>query len=116
MSKTSKTDDVRLRHMLDAAKKITAFTENRFRQDLDRDEMFALAIVRLIEILGEAAKNVSEDTKNKATAIPWREMAGTRDRLIHAYFEVNLDIVWDIVTQDIPPLIYQLETLLNDRN
>lgn len=109
-----KTDDVRLRHMLDAARKAIAFTQGRIRTDLDHDEMLALALVRLVEILGEAAKNVSQATKDQFPNIPWRQMAGTRDRLTHAYFEVNLDIIWDIITNDLPPLLENLETCLGE--
>lgn len=108
----AKTDRVRIQHMLDATRKAIAFTRNRQRIDLDRDEMLALAVVRLIEILGEAAKNVSEPTRNRTPKIPWRQIAGTRDRLTHAYFEVNLDIIWDIATRDLPAIVPQLETLL----
>ena len=109
-----KTDDVRLRHMLDAACKAIAFTQGRTRTDLDHDEMLALALVRLVEILGEAAKNVSQATKDQSPNIPWRQMAGTRDRLTHAYFEVNLDIIWDIVTTDLPPLLEILQMYLGE--
>lgn len=110
-----KTDEVRLRHMLDAARKAIAFTQNRIRTDLDNDEILALAVVRLIEILGEAAKNVSQTTKDRFPEIPWRQIAGTRDRLSHAYFDVNLDIIWDIVTSNLPPLIEQLEPFLENK-
>jgi uncharacterized protein with HEPN domain len=107
-----KTDTVRLQHMLDAAQKAIQFTQGRSRQDLNDDEMLALAIVRLVEILGEAAKNVSPDTRAQAPNIPWRQIAGTRDRLSHAYFDVNLDIIWDIVTNDLPTLIPKLQKIL----
>lgn len=109
-----KADDmIRLRHMLDAAQKVLAFTQGRSRQDLDTDEMLALATVRLIEILGEAAKNVSPDIQATAPEIPWRQMTGTRDRLAHAYFDVNLDIIWEIVSNSLPPLVQHLEQLLH---
>ncbi len=88
----AKTDAVRLQHMIDAAQKALTFTHGRSRRDLDDDEMLALAVVRLVEIVGEAAKNVSDSTKAHSPHIPWRQIAGTRDRLSHAYFEVNLDI------------------------
>jgi uncharacterized protein with HEPN domain len=107
-----KTDTVRLQHMLDAAQKAIQFTQGRSRQDLNDDEMLALAIVRLVEILGEAAKNVSPETRAQAPKIPWRQIAGTRDRLSHAYFDVNLDIIWDIVTNDLPTLIPELQKIL----
>ena len=76
--------------------------------------MLALALVRLIEILGEAAKNVSDSTKARSPDIPWRQMSGTRDRLIHAYFEVDLDIIWGIATRDLPPIIPKLVALLKE--
>ena len=108
----SKTDEVCLQHMLDATRKAVAFTQGRTRTDLDNDEILALAVVRLIEILGEAAKNVSQTTKDQFPEISWRQIAGTRDRLSHAYFEVNLDMIWDIIASDLPPLIERFETLL----
>lgn len=106
-------DQVRLRHMLDAANKTLAFTQGHTRQDLDTNELLTLAILRLIEILGEAAENVSQPIKEQSPDIPWRQMTGTRDRLTHAYFEVNLDIIWDIITHDLPLLVPRLEALLN---
>lgn len=112
----SKAEDiVRIRHMLDAVRKAVEFTRNCERIDLDKDEKLALSIVRLLEILGEAAKNVSDQYRDKHPKIPWRQIAGTRDRLIHGYFDVDLNIVWKIISVDIPPLVAQLEkALLNN--
>lgn len=110
MSKSK--DIVRLHHMLDAARKATELTKSCQRSALDKDETLALAVVRLLEILGEAAKNVSEEYRQDYPAIPWREIAGTRDRLIHGYFDVDLDIVWKIISVDLPALISQLEKIL----
>lgn len=109
-------DEVRLRHMLDAAQKAIAFTQGRERTDLDTDEILALAVVRLVEIMGEAAKNVSQPLKDQTPEIAWRQIAGTRDRLTHAYFDVNLDIIWDIVTHDLPSLVEAIEELLNSES
>jgi uncharacterized protein with HEPN domain len=100
--------------MLEAARKAVTFTEGRSRQDLDSNEMLALALVRLLEIIGEAAKYVPEETKDSHPEVPWLEIAGTRDRLIHGYFSVDLDIVWAIVTNDLPPLIGQLEGIVDE--
>jgi uncharacterized protein with HEPN domain len=100
--------------MLDAARKAVEFTEGYGRTDLDKDEKLALSLVRLLEILGEAAKNVSEQCRQKYPAIPWRQIAGTRDRLIHGYFDIDLDVVWKIVSADLPPLIARLEEALSD--
>ncbi|MHC4644969.1 MAG: HepT-like ribonuclease domain-containing protein [Planctomycetota bacterium] len=107
-------DVVRLRHMLDAAKKAVEFTKDRKRSDLDSDEKLALSVVRLLEVLGEAAKSVSQKGRQDCPSIPWRQIAGTRDRLIHGYFDVDLDIVWRIISVDLPPLITRLKTALKD--
>jgi len=113
----SKADDVvRLRHMLDAARKAVELTENSERVDLDKDEKLALALLRLLEVLGEAAKNVSDRCRQKYSQIPWRQIAGTRDRLIHGYFDVDLDVVWKIISSDLPPLVQQLEKAISDRD
>ena len=95
--------------MLDAARQATKFAEGRVRFDLDGDLMFALATVRLLEIVGEAARYVSEEFRQRTPHIPWKQIAGTRDRLIHGYFEVDLDIVWSIVKDDLPGLIAELD-------
>ncbi len=106
-------DEVRLQHMLDAAQKAVNFTQGRTRADLETDELLTLALVRLLEIVGEAAKNVSHETKEMAPQIPWRQIAGTRDRLIHGYFAVDLDVLWAIISCDLPPLMAELRHLLS---
>ena len=86
-------DIIRLREMADASKKAVNFATGRERADLDSDEMFALAIIRLLEIVGEAAKGISEDIRRRHPEIPWNQVTGTRDRLIHGYYDVDNDIV-----------------------
>jgi uncharacterized protein with HEPN domain len=108
----SSDDRIYLRHMLDAAAKAVGFAEGRIRADLDDDELLALGLVRLLEVLGEAARQVTPHTKSRFPTIAWRAMTATRNRLIHAYFNVDLDIVWSIVTIDLPPLIAQLEAAI----
>lgn len=105
-------DEVWLRHMLDATRKALSFTHGRSRADLDTDEQLTLAIVRLLEIIGEAAKQVTTETRTAHPEIPWRQIAGTRDRLIHGYFNVDLDVVWSIATEDLPGLVGSLESIL----
>ena len=102
-------DSDRLRHMRDAARKAVSFCAGKTRNDLDGDEILVLALVRLVEIIGEAARSVSSEARAKSAAVPWREITGTRDRLVHGYADVNLDILWNIVTEDLPPLIAELE-------
>jgi uncharacterized protein with HEPN domain len=108
-------DCIRLQHMLDAAQKAIDFTEKTSRARLDDDEQLSLSLVRLLEIVGEAAKNVSEETRKRMPSIPWREIAGTRDRLIHGYFDVDLNIVWKIIKSDLPQLVSQLQLMLSQQ-
>ena len=104
-------DTTRLSHMLEAAEKAVAFTRNRTRADLDSDEQLTLALTRLLEIVGEAAAAVTEPVRREQARIPWRAMIGTRNRLIHGYFDVDKDIVWRIVSHDLPHLVDELRRL-----
>ena len=106
-------DSVRLRHMLDAARKAVQFSQSRSRSDLDANEMLALALVRLLEIIGEAASGVSTDVRERCPEIPWSQVVSTRNRLIHGYYDIDLSIVWAIVTHDLPPLITELKKLIS---
>jgi uncharacterized protein with HEPN domain len=106
-------DIVRLRHMLDAAQEATAFVIGKSRAHLDSERMLCLALVRLVEIIGEAAANVSADTCTAYPDIPWSKIVGTRNRLIHAYYSINLDVLWGTIESDLPPLIATLTTILH---
>jgi uncharacterized protein with HEPN domain len=86
-------DTVYVQHILDAARKAISFSKKRKREDLDTDEMPALSLVRLLEVIGEAANSVSTSFQSKYPCIPWGKMIGMRNRLIHGYFDINLDIV-----------------------
>ena len=103
---------VRLQHMFDAAQKALSLSRGRSRNDLETDPMLNLALVRLLEIIGEAAKALSPTLCAAHPEIPWKKISGMRDRLIHGYADVNLDVVWETVTQDLPPLITALERLV----
>ena len=105
-------DSIYIRHILDAARKALRFAENRNRKDLDLDEMLAISLVHLLEIVGEAANCVSDDFRKRYPHIPWKKMIGLRNRLIHGYFDINLDIVWDTVMKDISPLVADLEKIV----
>jgi uncharacterized protein with HEPN domain len=83
------------------ARQATAFVQRRSRGDLDTDPMLSLSLVRLLEIIGEAARGISGPFRAAHPEVAWNKMAGMRDRLIHGYFDVNLDIVWETVTQDL---------------
>jgi uncharacterized protein with HEPN domain len=105
-------DRTRLQHIAEAADLVLQFIKGRTRNDLDSDAMLLLAVVRALEIIGEAANNVSAETRANLPDLPWTQMIGMRHRLVHAYFDVNRDIVWSTATQAVPPLAERLKTLL----
>lgn len=105
-------DSTRLCHMLDAGQKAVAFLHGKNREDLDTDEKLALAVVRLLEVMGEAANQVSAPFQAAHPEIPWVALRGTRNRLIHGYFDVDYDVLWQIVRTDLPPLIRRLHELI----
>ena len=104
-----KDDEIRLRHMLDGAREALSFARGRTRGDLDNDRQLVLALVKDVEIVGEAATQVTESTRRRLPEIPWEQIVGMRNRLVHAYFDINLDIVWTTVREDLPELIARLE-------
>ncbi len=105
-------DELRLRDMLDAAKAAIQTSAGRSQGDLSADRMLALGLTKLIEIIGEAAKNISPATRARAPAVPWDEIIRTRDRLIHGYFSIDVKLIWSIIQNDLPPLVSELEKLL----
>lgn len=107
-------DLVRLRHMLEAIDDATTFIAARRRGDVDADKMLLFALVRCIEIVGEAAGRISETTRGSFPAIPWAAIVGMRNRLVHAYFDIDTEIVWRTVTMELPVLAAQLRPLLQD--
>lgn len=106
-------DKVRLRHMLDAASEIQQYVQTSKREDLDQDRKLVHSLVRLFEIIGEAASQVSEELREEVPEIPWFIIIGMRNRLIHAYFSINLDVVWRTSKDDVPSLIMELKKLLD---
>ena len=104
-------DSIRLRHMLDAAKEALSFASGKSRTDLESNRMLVLALVKDIEIIGEAASRVSEEFKARYSQIPWLEIIGMRNRLIHVYFDVDLDVLWSTVTKNLPQLVVELDNL-----
>jgi len=102
-------DAIRLRHMLDAAQEAIEFAQGRTRVHLNSDRKLVLALVKEVEIIGEAAYQVSQTARNQLLDIPWDDIIGMRHRLVHAYFEINLDILWRTVKDDLPPMIAELE-------
>jgi uncharacterized protein with HEPN domain len=107
-------DSMRLRHMLDHAREAVHFASGKTRADLDQDRLLALALTRLLEIIGEASARVAQTTRSQHQHIPWAQIIGLRNRLIHGYDQVNLDILWQIISSDLPPLITDLDAILKN--
>lgn len=109
----SKIDNLsRLLHMRDAAIEAIDFASGQRRDELNTNRMLALALVKDIEIVGEAASKISAECRAKYLQLSWVQIIGMRNRLTHAYFEVNLDIVWQVVTNDLPTLVMELEQII----
>ncbi len=106
-------DDVSLRHMLDHAREAVAMAGGRVRTDLDSDRMLELSLIRLIEIVGEAANRVSLELRHSNSDIPWELVRGMRNRLIHGYDAVDPDVLWDTVQFDLPQLISLLDAIVD---
>lgn len=105
-------DELRLGHMLDHAVEAVAMCRERRRADLDSDRMLNLALVRLVEVIGEAANRVSVAGQHWVCDVPWPQVVSMRNRLIHGYDKVDFDILWDTVQIDLPPLIAALRAAL----
>jgi len=105
-------DTVRLRHMIEAAESAAQFIADRSRSDLDSDRMLLFAVVRAIEVVGEAASKLSEELRAAHPGVPWRAIVGMRNRLIHAYFDIDTETVWETTTQELPPILNQLRELV----
>ena len=113
-SSMADTDSIYVYHILQAVERIESYTAGlsyeRFREDVLKQD----GIVRQLEIIGEAAKNVPEDIVRKNKEIPWKKMAGMRDRLIHFYFGVKHDLVWRTIKQDIPQLKPLIQKIIDE--
>src|SRR5690349_7019631 len=106
-------DLARLHHMLDAAREAIRFAQGRTSEDLRQDRMLLLALVKEIEIIGEAASQISRESKVAITGIPWPKVTGMRNRLTHAYFDWRTETIWATVMSDLPDLVRVLEQALS---
>jgi len=112
MPKKPDKDRLRLLDMRDAAEKARRIATGRTRADLDSDEILDLALVKAVEIIGEAARHVSEETRALAPEIDWGKIVGMRNNLVHAYWKINYDELWNVITYRLPPLINELNSLI----
>ena len=105
---------VRVRHMLDHAREAVEMVKGKTRADLDADRQLNLALVRLVEVIGEAAARIPDDFRARYPQVPWRQIVGMRHRMIHDYDVIDFDILWAVLRQDLPPLIEQLEAIVRE--
>lgn len=107
-----KDDLVYVGHMLDKAHEALSLVRGKTRQDYDHDTALRLALTHLIQVIGEAARHVSQEFRGRYPQIPWDAIAGMRSKIVHDYMNVDEDIVWDSVIQELPPLIEELEKIV----
>ena len=101
-----------LEDILDAIQKVAKFIEGMTFDQFASDDKTAFAVIRALEIIGEATKHIPEEVRRNYPRLPWREMAGIRDKLIHEYFGVNLEVVWKTATEDLPKLEPEIRLIL----
>ncbi len=106
----------RLRHILEAIEKIERYLQGYDKQTFQTDEKTQDAVVRQMEIIGEAATNLTRDLRSKNPQVAWQFATAMRNRLIHGYFEVDAEIVWDTTQKDLPILKKQIEEILENLN
>ena len=105
-------DDALLLDMLLACRKLVRFTQGLTSDAFQQNELVQSAVIREFQVLGDAARLVTDATQQTHPQIPWRTIAGMRNRLVHAYFDIRLDAVWDTIQNDIPPLLTALQSIL----
>ncbi|MBI3362679.1 MAG: DUF86 domain-containing protein [Chloroflexi bacterium] len=105
-------DSVRLRDMLDHAREAVALAVSKSRADLDANRLLELSLLHLITIVGEAASRIPRDVQSQHDQVPWDQIVGMRNRIVHGYASINLDILWQTVVEDLPPLISDLEKIV----
>lgn len=109
---TQHDDSLYLTHMLESAQKALLFVKDKTRADYDADEVLRLALVHLIQTIGEAARNISKTFQDEHPEIAWKPIMGIRHRIVHNYADVDDQVIWKTLTDDLPPLIQQLEKLI----
>ncbi len=105
-------DAIRIRHMIEAAETTQRFIAGRQRADLDSDAMLLFAVVQALQIIGEAASRISREARSATPSAPWARIIGMRHRLVHAYADIDREVIWRTVTVEIPALLPLLISLL----
>jgi len=109
-----KTDAIRLRHMLDAAREAVEFTQGQTWDDFQQNRLVQRGVLYAIAVIGEAGANITAEYRAGHPEVPWREIIGMRNRLVHAYFDINVALIWKTVQEVIPPFITTLERLVEE--
>ena len=107
--------DIRLRHMLDHAREAVLLMQGKSRAELDTDRLLNLSLVQLVTMVGEAAKRVPKAVQDQYPTIAWAAMVGMRNHLIHGYDQIDFDVLWQTITEDLPPLIAILEKIVSPK-
>lgn len=105
-------DELRLKHVLEAAAKVASYISDVDRAAFMADRMRQDAVIRNLEIIGEACVNVSAEFREANARIPWQKASGIRNRLVHGYFDVDLSVVWQTAIESLPPFVEQIKALL----
>ncbi|MDQ1262885.1 MAG: hypothetical protein QG575_2066 [Euryarchaeota archaeon] len=111
-----KDDSVYLHHIIDAFLQIEGYTDGVSYEEFLSNRLLQDGVIRQLEVMGEAARNLSEGLLNEYPKIPWRQMISLRNRMIHAYFNVNLQIIWEIVQDDVPKIKENITNILDNTN
>jgi len=106
-------DLIRIQHMIEAAEEAVGYCANISRESLEAEHLTTLGIIKCIEIVGEAASRVSLQTRESVSEVPWELIVGMRNRLVHVYFDVDMDQVWTTVKVDLPDLIERLKNAIS---
>lgn len=112
--KGEKTDEIRLRHILDAIFYIEKFSAGKTRDDIYTDEMYRFSVERQLEIIGEAAKNLSPLLFSNYKDVPWPQVISFRNFIVHEYFGLDLDLVWNVIAVHMPPFKIQIQKILEE--
>jgi uncharacterized protein with HEPN domain len=108
-------DSLRLLDMLSAAREARLFVAGKSEADVRKDRVLTLALLKCVELIGEAAARIGEDTRAQYPHVPWADIVGMRNRLVHAYFDVDLSLLWTTVADDLPELIASLEAVVESK-
>ncbi len=112
----SKDDWIYVGHMFDISRKAVAAIVGKNREAYDRDEILRMALTHFIQVIGEAARKVSPEYQKAHPQIPWHEIVGMRHRIVHDYMRVDEDLVWEVVSHDLPALVAALEKIVPAEN